>query len=101
MMPLKKELKQWSDRKKQVYGPLIRSYLFVKITKQQRAEVLMTNDVLHFIYFSDKIATMLERQIDGLKSVLPTEPELELSEHIFESGGNLEVRWFRFTRKRG
>lgn len=52
----------------------------------------MTNDVLHFIYFSDKIATMLERQIDGLKSVLPTEPELELSEHIFEKGEEVVLK---------
>ena len=40
-LPLQKRLKQWSDRKKWVEEPLLRSYVFVKINREglsQRAK---------------------------------------------------------------
>jgi transcriptional antiterminator RfaH len=43
-LPLHKQLKQWSDRKKWVEEPLIKSYLFVRITTLEQTKVLMTND---------------------------------------------------------
>jgi transcriptional antiterminator RfaH len=85
-MPLKKELRQWSDRKKWVYEPFIKSYLFVRIKPSQHTEVLMTKGIFRFIYFSGKIATMPDRQIEQLKLLLANESELEVSDHIFEKG---------------
>jgi len=85
-MPLKKELRQWSDRKKWVYEPFIKLYLFVRITQQQQTEVLMTKGIVRFIYFSGKVATMPERQIEELKLLLANESELEISDHVFEKG---------------
>src|ERR1700744_6665019 len=61
-LPLHRQLKQWSDRKKWVEEPLIKSYLFVKIAEQQQTEVLMTRGVSRFIYFSNKITSMPEKQ---------------------------------------
>lgn len=48
-LPLKKAVKQWSDRKKIVEEPLIKSYLFAYISAREYAEVLMTNGVARFI----------------------------------------------------
>jgi transcription antitermination factor NusG len=39
-LPLQKQLKQWSDRKKWVEEPFIKSYVFVKIKEQEQTEVL-------------------------------------------------------------
>lgn len=91
-MPLKKELRQWSDRKKWVYEPLIKSYLFVKISLQQQTEVLMTKGVSRFIYFSGKIASMPERQIEHLKLLLATESELEIIDYAFEKGEDVLIK---------
>ena len=91
-MPLKKELRQWSDRKKWVYEPLIKSYLFVRITQQQQTEVLMTKGVLRFIYFSGKITPMPDRQIEELKLLLANESELEISDHVFEKGEEVVLK---------
>src|ERR1700749_2351257 len=62
-LPLQRQLKQWSDRKKWIEEPLIKSYLFVKITEHQQADVLMTKGIARFIYFSNKVATMPDKQI--------------------------------------
>src|SRR6201992_3627542 len=66
-LPLHRQLKRWSDRKKWVEEPFIKSYLFVNINEHKQGEVLMTRAVSRFIYFSGKIAAMPDRQIDELK----------------------------------
>ena len=82
-LPLQKTLKQWSDRKKWVSEPLFKSYLFVKILPKDQTEVLMTKNVVRFLYQSGKIASMPERQISDIKLLLSTETELQVTaEHI-------------------
>src|ERR1700744_6480890 len=66
-LPLHRQLKQWSDRKKWVDEPFIRSYLFVYIKESERTAVLMTKGISRFIYFSGEIATIPDRQIEDLR----------------------------------
>ncbi len=89
-LPLKKTEKKWSDRKKIVEEPLLRSYLFVYISAKEFAEVLMTPGISRFIYFSDKILSIPEKQIQDLKLVLAHSDALEV--HAFEIAPGEKVR---------
>ena len=91
-LPLHRQLKQWSDRKKWVNEPLIKSYLFVRITVQQQMNVLTTQGICRFIYFGGKIASMPDRQISQLQLLLATEADLELSEREFKTGEKVKVK---------
>lgn len=91
-LPLHKTLKQWSDRKKWVEEPLIKSYLFVQISPQQQADVLMTKGIARFIYFSGHIATMPERQINDLKLLLASAIDIEVTEHNLQPGEQVKVK---------
>ena len=77
-LPLVKVEKQWSDRKKVVEEPLLKSYLFVYISAREYAEVLMTCGVSRFIYFSGKIASIPIKQLEDLKLLLAKNADLEL-----------------------
>ncbi len=90
-LPLKKTLKYWSDRKKWVYEPLIKSYLFVNISEREITEVLMTRGVARFIYFSGRKASMPESQIRELKLLLASEAEFEVTEREFKKGQRVRV----------
>ena len=90
-LPLQKTLKQWSDRKKIVEEPYIKSYLFVRITPAQHTEVLMTRGICRFLYFSGKIASMPERQIADLKLLFASEADMELTERTFQAGEAVRV----------
>ena len=79
-LPLRRQLKQWSDRKKWVEEPFIKSYLFVHIAEHAQADVLMTSGIARFIYFGSKVATMPAKQIDDLKLLLDSSLELEVTE---------------------
>jgi len=91
-LPLRRQLKQWSDRKKWVDEPFIKSYLFVKIREHEQTEVLMTKGVLRFIYFGGKVASMPERQIDDLKLLLASSVELEITEENLAPGEKIMIK---------
>ncbi len=91
-LPLHRQLKQWSDRKKWVEEPFIKSYLFVHIKEQQQTEVLMTKGVSRFIYFSGKITSMPQRQIDDLKLVMTSSFELEITEEDLQPGEKVMIK---------
>ncbi|WP_443944212.1 UpxY family transcription antiterminator [Pedobacter sp. AW1-32] len=91
-LPLRKSIKQWSDRKKMVEEPLINSYLFVYISAKEYAEVLMTNGVARFLYFSGHIATIPDQQIRDLKLLLATDAELEVLELDVNPGQKVVIK---------
>lgn len=91
-LPLHRRLKQWSDRKKWVEEPLIKSYLFVRIADNAQAEVLMTKGIARFIYFSGKVAAMPDRQIDDLKLLLTSSLELEVTEEDLQPGEQIKIK---------
>lgn len=91
-LPLKKAVKQWSDRKKIVEEPLIKSYLFAYISAREYAEVLMTNGVARFIYFSSQVASIPDQQIHDLKLLLATDADLELIDYDIKPGENVLIK---------
>jgi transcriptional antiterminator RfaH len=91
-LPLSRRLKQWSDRKKWVEEPLLKSYLFVRIADSARTEVLMTRGVARFIYFSGKIAAMPDRQINELKLLMASSLELEVTEENLQPGEKIKIK---------
>lgn len=91
-LPVKKTLKQWSDRKKIVEEPLIKSYLFVYISNKEQTEVLMTKGVARFLYFSGKVAAMPDQQIEDLKLLLATEGELTVFDYDIKPGQKVVIK---------
>ncbi|MBD1386782.1 UpxY family transcription antiterminator [Mucilaginibacter rigui] len=91
-LPLNRRLKQWSDRKKWVEEPLLKSYLFVRIDDSARAEVLMTKGIARFIYFSGKITAMPDRQIEELKLLMASSLELEVTEKNLQPGERIKIK---------
>jgi len=91
-LPLHRQLKQWSDRKKWVEEPLIKSYLFVYINEYEQTEVLMTKGVSRFIYFSGRITSMPQKQIDELKLLMASPFELEITEENLQPGEKIIIK---------
>jgi len=91
-LPIRRQLKQWSDRKKWVDEPFIKSYLFVHITEYEQSEVLMTKGVARFIYFGGKIAPMPDRQINDLRLLMTSSLELEITEENLLPGEKIIIK---------
>lgn len=91
-LPLKKTVKQWSDRKKIVDEPLLKSYLFVHISAKEYADVLMTKGFSRFIYFSGKIAVIPDKQLEDLKLLLSNSDDLEVIEQNISPGEKVLIK---------
>jgi len=91
-LPLHRQLKQWSDRKKWVEEPFIKSYIFVNIAEHEQAEVLMTKGISRFLYLSGKPASMPERQIRELQLLMASSFELEITEENLQPGEKVIIK---------
>lgn len=91
-LPLRRQLKQWSDRKKWIDEPFIKSYLFVHITQQEQTEVLMTKGITRFIYFGGKVTSMPDKQIEDLKLLMTSGVELEVTEENLLPGEKIILK---------
>lgn len=77
-LPLRKELHSWSDRKKWVEVPLLKSYIFAKITARQVVPVMNVPNVSFIIKFKDTIATIPESEIQMMKDFIAAEINIQV-----------------------
>ncbi len=90
-LPLEKKLKLWSDRKKWVEEPFIRSYVFVYIEEENLQKALNTPGVVTVIRFEGKPASVREEEIKLIETVLSSEESYELSAEHFDPGEKVEI----------
>ena len=71
-LPLKSEVRQWSDRKQTVTVPLFSGYLFVRINpaEDNRLEVLKTPGIAGFVGNQTGPLPVPDQQIEDIRTVL-------------------------------
>ncbi len=65
--PVYTEIKQYSDRKKKVTKPLLKSYVLVQLSDADRTKVFSIPGVLRYIFWLGKPAEVRAEEIDILK----------------------------------
>ncbi|MET0572844.1 MAG: UpxY family transcription antiterminator, partial [Pedobacter agri] len=68
--PLNKVKKKWSDRIKLVEEPLFKSYVFVKLSEDEKTSVRYINGVVNFVYWLGKPAIIRNREIERIRQFL-------------------------------
>ena len=91
-LPLQKTIRRWSDRRKKVEIPLIRSYIFVKIAGKEYYEVLKTNGVVSIVKFSGKPVSIPEWQIQNLRILLGSGKSFKISIEDFHEGDLVSIK---------
>jgi transcriptional antiterminator RfaH len=91
-LPLQRQLKQWSDRKKWVEEPFLKSYIFVNIAQREQQDILMTKGISRFLYFMGRPASMPDRQITELKLLMASPYELEITEEHLHPGEKVVIK---------
>ena len=69
-LPILKERRKWSDRKKWVEFPLFRSYIFVRTEIKNSLFVLQTMGVVKVIKFGGEIAVIQNDSIQAIKLMI-------------------------------
>ncbi|MFC2120729.1 UpxY family transcription antiterminator [Bacteroidota bacterium] len=90
-LPLIKTLKQWSDRKKWVKEPLIRSYVFVKASEKEYYDILNINGIVKYVTFEGKAAPIPEWQIDALKASIDHKLDISVTTERYKKGEIINI----------
>tara|TARA_X000000950_G_C13813996_1_gene618907 strand:+ start:498 stop:959 length:462 start_codon:yes stop_codon:yes gene_type:complete len=68
--PVTTQIKQYSDRKKKVIKPLLRSYVLVKIADRDRNQVFSIPGVLSYVFWLGKPAIVHDKEIELMENTL-------------------------------
>ena len=68
--PVYKQIKQYSDRKKKVLKPLLRSYVLVNINDKDRDKVFSVPGVVRYLFWLGKPAIVRDEEIELMKNNL-------------------------------
>ena len=98
--PLNKVKRKWSDRIKTVEEPLFKSYLFVKVTDDDRTKVRLTNGVVNFVYWNGKPAIIREKEIQTIKRFLDEHENVQLRPMEFAINQQVLITSGTFMDKR-
>lgn len=91
-LPLKKEIRKWADRKKQVELPLFTSYVFVKIEEHKQWDVLQVPGAVKFIWFGGKAVPIPEHQIESIKILIARDIAFELIPQQIRKGDLVRIK---------
>ncbi|MDP8305186.1 MAG: UpxY family transcription antiterminator [Candidatus Chlorobium antarcticum] len=91
-LPLLETLRQWSDRKKKVFEPLFRGYVFVQIDmKHEHVKVLETDGVVKFIGIGRIPSVVSERDIEWLRTLVREPDALHKTVSTMPAGRKVRV----------
>ena len=90
-VPLQRVMRQWSDRRKVVLEPAIRSYVFVRINNLHYYNVLNTPGIVRYVFFDGKPAVVRDEEIDTLKRVMDAELEVECLPDDLQPGTRVRI----------
>jgi transcription antitermination factor NusG len=91
-LPLKKTIRQWSDRKKKIEMPLLTSYVFVKVGPKEFHKVMLVDGTVRFVTFENKAASIPQKQINNLILLSSTDFEIESTRKKFDPGEHVVVK---------
>lgn len=90
-LPLIKELRQWSDRRKWVEVPLFRSYIFVQIEPKDYFKVLQAQGATRYITFEGKAVPIPPQQIEAIRYYLDGKDPEAVDDTAWEKGKKVEI----------
>jgi len=93
-LPLSRQLREWSDRKKMVETPLFPGYAFLRMVyePEQRLRVLQTDGVVSFVGSTQGQGTAIpDKQIEDIQVLLASEVPFE-SHAFLKVGQRVRIR---------
>lgn len=90
--PLNKVVKQWSDRKKIIFEPLFKGYVFVKVEEQKKWDLKRIDGILNYVYWLGKPAKIKAEEITVIKKFLNEFSEIVVEEIGLQVNQKVRIR---------
>ncbi|OFY04520.1 MAG: hypothetical protein A2W93_04790 [Bacteroidetes bacterium GWF2_43_63] len=90
-LPVKKSLRQWTDRKKWVEEPLFPSYIFVQVDQKEYFKAINTDGLVCYIRFEGKAAKLREQTIADIRRIAEAGLMAEMVDEIPQPGTQYSI----------
>ena len=90
-LPLKRELKQWSDRKKWVESPIINSYIFIKILPAEYKTVFDAKGVVSYVSYKGKAVTIPDNEMEAMRRTVENRMNFSVESSSIQKGQMVTV----------
>ncbi|NWF49983.1 MAG: UpxY family transcription antiterminator [Ignavibacteriaceae bacterium] len=81
-LPTIEKVKRWSDRRKKVLEPILRSYIFIHATEEERLISVEQKSVVKCLFEQGKPAIIPAWQIENLKKMLVVKSDFYIKEGL-------------------
>jgi transcriptional antiterminator RfaH len=91
-LPIIKQLRFWSDRRKTIETPLFSGYVFVHGDETERVRAIHdTNGALRYIYFQNRPAIITLNEIENIKISLREPDRIQIEEKQIKKGDFVKI----------
>ena len=90
-LPLRKELRQWSDRKKWIETPIINSYIFVHIQKEDYRRVFEAKGVVSYVSRKGKAVVISDREIEAMRRTVNSNLSFNVEISTIQKGQTITI----------
>ncbi|NPA37186.1 MAG: UpxY family transcription antiterminator [Chlorobi bacterium] len=90
-LPLKRVLRQWSDRKKWVEVPVISSYIFINIPETDYRKVFDANGVVSYVSYKGKAVTIPDHEIEAMRKTIENNIEFDVQQRKLKKGEKITI----------
>ena len=89
--PVQKVVRQWSDRKKIIFEPLFKSYVFIRISSKEISSIKQINGVVKFVSFMGAPAVIRDKEIETIKQFLNDYEDIKVERMDFQLNDKVKV----------
>ena len=100
-LPLRKVLKQYSDRKKWVEEPVFKSYVFIKTFHDNLYNLVQIPGIVTWVRYAGLPATIREDHLDLIRKLIQNNTEFEIQETRYKVGDEITLTQGPFIGHKG
>jgi transcriptional antiterminator RfaH len=90
-LPLKRELHQWSDRKKWVESPIINSYIFARFCENSLNQAYQFRGIVAFVNNHGKPAIITNAEMDAMKRTVENKLAFTIEQNTLRKGETIRM----------
>ena len=90
-LPMRKELRQWSDRRKWVEVPVIHSYIFVHIPMVDYRRVFEAKGIVSYVTREGKAVVIPDREIEAMQRAVNSNLTIDVEASTIRKGQTITI----------
>ncbi len=90
-LPMKRELRQWSDRKKWIETPIIYSYIFVHIPMTDYRKVFESKGVVAYVSHKGKAVVIPDREMEAMRRTVESNLSFNVETSTIQKGQTITI----------